>query len=68
MNQIERRTPPDRAKAIIINVGIIMGDVNGRTAAALFLKRYGAHFNTIVRLPDNNGQRRPTSASNTPTL
>ncbi|MYN42754.1 hypothetical protein GTP55_25755 [Duganella sp. FT109W] len=67
MNLVERRTRPDRAKETIVNAGIIMASVDGRTAAALFLESGGVKFSTIVRVLDENGRRRrPTSAPGTP--
>jgi hypothetical protein len=50
---IERRTRPNRAKATIVNAGIIMAGVDGRAAAALFLEREGVRFSTIMRVLDD---------------
>ena len=67
MEVVDRRTRPNRAKETIVNAGIIMASVDGRAAAALFLEREGVHFSTIVRVLDDRGLRRPTSASGIPT-
>ena len=66
---VERRSRPDRTKAADVTVGIIMADVQGRSAAAQFLQNQGVYFNTIVRvLGDPDRRRRITAAFGTHTL
>lgn len=54
----ERRSRPDRAKAVIVNAGIIMAEISGRFAAAAFLERERVPFRVIVRVLAEPKQRR----------
>jgi hypothetical protein len=58
MRNIQRRTRPDRAKATIVNAGIIMAGLDGRAAAAQFLERERVPFRVIVRVLAEPGPRR----------
>lgn len=55
---IERRTRPDRTKAIAVNAGIAMQQTDGREAAALFMEDAGIPLPVIVRVLNEPEQRR----------
>ena len=54
----ERRTRPDRNRAVIVAAGIAMADINGRAAAARFLQSERVPFRVIVRVLSEPGPRR----------
>lgn len=55
---IERRTRPDRAKAVTVNAGIAMLQTEGRAAAAVFLEEAGVPLAVIARVLSDPSQRR----------
>ena len=55
---IERRSRPDRAKAIAVHAGIAMLDTDGREAAADFLEGAGVAQAVIDRVLDEPDKRR----------
>ena len=55
---IERRTRPDRAKAVTVNAGIAMLETEGREAAALFLEEAGVPLPVIARVLSDPARRR----------
>ncbi|SDF95504.1 MULTISPECIES: hypothetical protein [unclassified Duganella] len=55
---LERRTRPDRDKAIAVNAGIAMKQKQGREAAALFLEDAGLPLAVIARVLNDAEQRR----------
>jgi hypothetical protein len=55
---LERRTRPDRDKAIAVNAGIAMQQKQGRTAAALFLEDAGVPLAVIARVLNEPERRR----------
>lgn len=55
---IERRTRPDRTKAIAVNAGIAMQQTDGREAAALFMEDAGIPLPVIVRVLNEPDKRR----------
>ncbi len=56
---IERRSRPDRTKAIAVNAGIAMQDTDGREAAAIFMEDAGIPLPVIPRVPNEPAKRRP---------
>lgn len=55
---LERRTRPDRDKAIAVNAGIAMQQKKGREAAALFLEDAGVPLAVIARVLNDSERRR----------
>jgi hypothetical protein len=55
---IERRTRPDRTKAIAVNAGIALQQTDGREAAALFMEDAGIPLPVIVRVLNEPDKRR----------
>jgi hypothetical protein len=55
---IERRTRPDRARAIAVNAGIAMLEKDGREAAAVFLEDAGVPLPVIARVLSEPEKRR----------
>ncbi|TFW13665.1 hypothetical protein [Duganella callida] len=54
----ERRTRPDRARAIAVNAGIVMMEQRGREAAAAFLADNGVPLPVIARVLNEPDKRR----------
>ncbi len=55
---IERRTRPDRAKAVTVNAGIVLLEKEGREAAAMFLEQAGVPLPVIARVLSEPDKRR----------
>ena len=55
---IERRSRPDRAKAIAVHAGIAMLDTEGRAAAIEFLEDAGVPVAVIERVLNEPDKRR----------
>lgn len=55
---MERRTRPDRAKAVAVNAGIAMAEEKGRAAAAMFLEDAGVPLAVIARVLSEPDKRR----------
>jgi hypothetical protein len=55
---MERRTRPDRAKAVAVNAGIAMAEEKGREAAAVFLEEAGVPLPVIARVLSEPDKRR----------
>jgi hypothetical protein len=55
---IERRSRPDRAKAIAVNAGISMLETDGRLMAATFLEDAGVPLAVIARVLNEPDKRR----------
>jgi len=51
---------PNKAKATIVNAGIIIAGIDGRRAAALFLERAGVPLAVIARVLSDPANRRPS--------
>lgn len=49
--------------ATTVNAAIIMAEIGGREAAALFLQRDGLQFSTTVRVLADPERRRPTTST-----
>jgi hypothetical protein len=60
---IERRSRPDRAKAIAVHAGIAMLETDGREAAALFLEDAGVPLPVIARVLNEPDKRRAADRS-----
>jgi hypothetical protein len=56
--QFERRSRPDRVKAIAVNAGIAMAQKDGREAAATFLEDAGVPLPVIARVLSEPEKRR----------
>jgi len=55
---MERRSRPDRAKAVAVNAGIAMAETQGREAAAEFLEDAGVPLAVIARVLSEPDKRR----------
>jgi len=55
---IERRSRPDRVKAIAVNAGLAMVEKQGREAAAIFMEDAGVPLPVIVRVLNEPDKRR----------
>ena len=55
---IERRSRPDRNKAIAVNAGIAMQDTEGREAAAIVMEDAGIPLPVIARVLNEPDRRR----------
>ncbi|NVM75197.1 hypothetical protein FHW83_000977 [Duganella sp. SG902] len=55
---MERRTRPDRVKAVAVNAGIAMAQEKGREAAAEFLMDAGVPLPVIARVLSEPDKRR----------
>ncbi|WP_154383548.1 hypothetical protein [Duganella guangzhouensis] len=55
---IERRTRPDRAKALTVNAGLALLEKDGRAAAALFMEEAGVPLPVIARVLSEPDKRR----------
>ncbi|GJI96070.1 hypothetical protein D0T25_01380 [Duganella sp. BJB488] len=56
--QIERRSRPDRVKAIAVNAGLALLETAGREAAATFLEDAGVPLPVIARVLSEPDKRR----------
>jgi len=55
---IERRSRPDRVKAIAVNAGLAMVEKQGREAAAIFMEDAGVPLPVIARVLNEPDKRR----------
>ncbi|MYM30346.1 hypothetical protein SAMN05192549_11855 [Duganella sacchari] len=55
---IERRSRPDRTKAVAVNAGIAMAEKQGREMAAEFLEDAGVPLPVIARVLSEPEKRR----------
>jgi hypothetical protein len=55
---IERRSRPDRVRAVAVNAGIAMLETDGREAAATFLEDAGVPLSVIARVLNEPDKRR----------
>jgi len=55
---VERRSRPDRAKAIAVNAGLALLETAGREAAATFLEDAGVPLPVIARVLSEPDRRR----------
>lgn len=55
---IERRSRPDRNKAVVVNAAIAMAERDGRQAAAVFMEDAGLPLPVIARVLSEPDRRR----------